>query len=444
MIITKKHLPRRTILKALGTAVALPMLDAMVPALGSVRAAAPVRRFGAIYHPLGMNMHIWTQRAAGPLEINQILQPVADLKDHLLVLNGLDCKPSKSADNGQHPRAQAGWLTGARALKTDTNVRVGTSIDQIIAREFEKETELGSLELSLESQEFAAFCGAAGFSCAYANTLAWRTPTTPLPMEMNPRNVFERLFGASDTTDPQERLRRLEADASVLDSVKGQVHGLHASVGVSDRRRLDEYLDSIRDVERRLQKIEQNSTRNLPAVEIPVGVPDTFEAHAQLMFDMQVLAFQTDVTRVFTYLMGRESSNRAYPEIGVREAHHPVSHHGNTAEMLQKQAKIDTFHMLQLAYFIRKLQATPDGDGSLLDNTMLLYGSGMSDSNLHIPENVPTMLVAGKALGIKGNRAILAPEGTPHANLHLTILEKMGLQVESFGNSSGLLTPLSV
>jgi hypothetical protein len=444
MIVTKKHLPRRTVLRGLGTAVALPFLDAMTPAFGSVRAAAPVRRFSAIYHPLGTNMHIWTQRANGPLQINQILQPAEHLKDNLIVINGLDCKPSKSADNGQHPRSQAGWLTGARALKGEASVQVGVSVDQIIARRFEKDTEIGSIEMALEQENFAGSCGATGFSCAYENTLAWRTPTQPLPAERNPRAIFERLFGASDSTDARVRLALMQKDASILDSVKGQVSGLHKSVSASDRSRLDEYLDAVRDIERRLQKSEQKSARELPAVDMPVGVPESFEGYARIMFDLEVLAFQTDITRVVTYVLGKESSNRAYPEIGVPEAHHPVSHHGNQAIQLAKQAKIDAFHMKQFAYFVEKLRNTPDGDGTLLDSTLVLYGSGMSDSNLHINENVPTLLAAGKNLGMKGNRAILMPEGTPHANLHLTFLEKLGLGVEQFGNSDGVLAPLSV
>ena len=443
MIITKKHMSRRTMLRGLGTAVALPLLDGMVPAFA---APVPVRRFGAIYVGMGMNMHTWTQDTEGPLEMNAILQALTPYRDRLVVTSGLDnIQALSNADAGQHPRAQSSWLTGCRAKKTDgPDIRLGTSLDQIIAKEFAQETQLGSLELALDPTDLVGNC-AYGFSCAYNNTIAWRTPTNPLPMENNPRNVFERLFGASDSTDPAVRSRRLKTSASILDSVTQQVGGVQSTLGPRDRQKLGEYLDAVRDVERRVQKAEEQQDKELPVVEQPVGIPATFEEQARLMYDLQVLAFQTDLTRVFTFVMAREGNTRSYPEIGVSDSHHPLSHHQNNAEKLGRLAKINAFHVKQLAYFTEQLQKTADGEGSLLDSTMLLYGSGMSDGHMHLPKNVPTLLVSGKEFGIKGNRFIkYDPDSeTPLANLQLTLLERFGLAVEHFGDSNGELHRLT-
>ncbi len=444
MIVTNKHVSRRTILRGVGAAVALPFLDSMVPAFlpRALAAAAPAKRFGAIYVGMGMNMNVWLQHAEGELQINPILKPLEPLRERLLVVAGLDSKQAFSADAGNHPRAQSSWLTGCRAKKTDgPDIQLGTSLDQIVAKEFAKDTQLGSLELTLDSADLAGNC-AYGFSCAYNNTIAWRTPTTPLPMENNPRNVFERLFGASDSTDPNVRRRQLTMDASILDSVTGQVASFQKGLGPVDRRKVAEYLDAVRDVERRIQKAEEQSTKEMPVVAQPGGIPNNFEEHAKLMFDLQLLAFQTDLTRVFTYVMARESAIRSYPEIGVADSHHPLSHHQNNPEKLAKLAKIQAFHMKQLAYFLDKLAKTRDGDGSLLDNTMILYGSGMSDSNMHTPENVPTLVIAGKGYGIRGNRFLKYQEGTPLANLQLTLLDKIGLRTDHFGDSTGELSAL--
>ncbi len=444
MMIMKKQMSRRTVLRGIGATVALPLLDSMVPAF--VSAAPTVRRFGAIYVGMGENMHIWTQPTNGQLEINAILQPLEPFRDRLIVAGGLDNIQALSlADSGQHPRAQSSWLTGARAKKTDgPDIRLGTSLDQIIAQEFAKETQLGSLELGLDVTDLVGNC-AYGFSCAYNNTIAWRTPTTPLPTENNPRNVFERLFGASDSTDPAVRRRQLSTDASILDSVGEQVGGFKQGLGARDRQKLGEYLDAVRDVERRVHKAEEQGNKELPVVAQPVGIPANFEEHARLMYDLQLLAFQTDLTRVFTFVMAREGNTRSYPEIGVADSHHPLSHHQNNPEKLAKLAKVNSYHVRQLAYFVEQLQKTTDGNGTLLDSTMLLYGSGMSDSHMHIPKNVPVMLVTGKEFGIKGNRAILSPvdSGTPLANLQLSIIEKFGLPVEKFGDSNGTLATLS-
>ncbi|MBM3778674.1 MAG: DUF1552 domain-containing protein [Acidimicrobiia bacterium] len=439
---TRKHLSRRTILRGIGASVALPLLDGMVPAF----AAPPrIRRFGATYVGMGMNMHVWNQ-PAGTLEANPILGPLAAFRDHLTVVSGLDnIQALSNADAGQHPRAQSSWLTGARAKKTDgPDIHLGVSLDQIIARAFARETQLGSLELALESTEIVGNC-AYGFSCAYNNTIAWRTATNPLPMENNPRNVFERLFGASDTTDPRVRLRQLQKHASILDSVTEQVGGLRTGLGARDRQKLGEYLDAVRDVERRIQKAEeQSATMELPVLEQPVGVPGTFEEHARLMFDLQLLAFQTDLTRVFTLVVAREGSTRSYPEVGVADSHHPLSHHQNNPERLARLAKLNTYHVQQFGYFLERLQATPDGEGTLFDSALLLYGSGMSDGHMHLPKNVPTLVVAGRTFGMKGNRFVQYPpeSGTPLANLQLALLDKMNVPMEQFGDSSGMLAGL--
>ena len=440
MIITKKHLPRRTVLRGLGACVALPFLDGMIPAFSAASAAAaPVRRFGAIYVGMGMNMPVWTQATPGSLEVNQILRPMEAFKDRVLVLSGCDSNNGDGIDGGQHPRMQTSWLTGCRANRTEgANIHAGTSLDQIVAREWQQHTQQTSLELAIESTDLLGTCSL-GYSCAYNNTISWRTPTTPLPMENNPRNVFERLFGASDSTGRAARLEDIQTDRSILDSVTQKISSLRGGLGSQDRMKFSEYLDAVRDVERRVQKAEEQVDRELPLIDRPVGIPETFEEHVKLMFDLQTLAFQTDLTRVFSFLMVREASVRSYPEIGVPDSHHPLSHHQNAPEKLARQAKLNTFQMEMLRYFVDKLASTPDGDGTLLDHSMLLYGSGMSDSNLHLPKNLPTVLVHGKGYGIHGNRHIAAEPGTPFANFQLTLLDRLGLDVESFGDSSGEL-----
>lgn len=442
MIITRKHLSRRTVLRGMGAAVALPLLDGMVPAFA---APAPVRRFGALYVGMGMNMHLWSQEAPGALEINPILGPLEAFRDRLVVVSGLDnIQALSNADAGQHPRAQSSWLTGCRAKKTDgPDIHLGVSLDQIVAKEFAQQTQIGSLELALEPTEIVGNCSY-GFSCAYNNTISWRTPTTPQPMENNPRNVFERLFGATDSTDPAVRRRQLKTQASILDSVTKQVSGLGTGLGPRDRQKLADYLDAVRDIERRIQKAEEQVDMKLPLVEQPVGIPDQFAEHAKLMFDLQLIALQTDLTRVFTFVIAREGSTRSYPEVGVADSHHPLSHHQNNAGKLERLARLNAYHVSQLGYFLEQLQSTPDGEGTLLDSTMLMYGSGMSDGHMHLPKNVPTLIVAGRDLGIRGNRFVQYPpdDGTPLANLQLTLLEKLGLDVEQFGDSDGMLTGL--
>jgi hypothetical protein len=444
MIITKKHLSRRTILRGVGASVALPLLDGMVPAYAALRqtAAAPVHRLTALYVPLGMDMARWTPPSEGPLEIMPITRPLEPFKSRMAVLTGLDSREATGNDQGPHPRVQASWLTGARARRTDgIDIAAGISMDQIAAQHFAKETQLSSLELSLEGVDtLNAGCTRYGYSCVYTGTIAWRTATTPLPMEVNPRAVFERMFGTSDTTDKGARAADIRLDRSLLDVVTGQVADLERRIGPSDKRKVDAYLDSVRDVERRIQNAEAQVERELPIVERPAGIPASYADHARMMFDLLVLAFQTDLTRVSTFLYGREASVRGFPEIGVPDSWHPLSHHGYDPEKLGKIAKLNEFHVGLLAYFLGRLQATPDGDGSLLDRTTILYGSGLSDSNLHTPLNLPTLVMGP---GIKGGRHVKY-QPTPLANLQRTLLEMMGVPVERFGDSTGNVGFLSV
>jgi hypothetical protein len=391
----------------------------------------------------GVNMKVWDQPSDGSLTINPIIASLAGVKNNMLVVSGLDMKQALSNDGGNHPRAQAAWLTGCRARRTDgPDLFLGVSMDQIVAKEFAKETQLGSIELAMEPTDLAGNCGF-GFSCAYANTLAWRSATNPLPVEANPRNLFERLFGASESTDKSVRLHDLRLQSSILDDITQEIRGLRRGLGSGDHQKLEEYLDSIRDVERRIVKAEQQSTQAMPVVNKPAGIPDDYSEHARLMLDLQVLAFQTDLSRVFTLVLAREASVRSYPEVGVPDSHHPLSHHQNLPDKLARVAKLNAYHFSQVGYLADKLKTTPDGDGTLLDHTLLMAGSGFSDGNVHTPANVPTVVVAGKHFGIAGNRTVHCPEGTPLANLHLTLLDKLGVPIEKLGDSNGEINLIS-
>jgi hypothetical protein len=363
------------------------------------------------------------------------------------VLSGLADKPAIPLEGegvGDHARAAATWLTGVHATKTEgPDIRAGVSMDQIAARELGKQTQLASLELAIDSVEVLGACDQ-GYSCAYTNTIAWRNATTPLPMENNPRAVFERLFGAADSTDPSARLARLRQDRSILDFVTSEANGLDNKLGAGDRLKMDQYLDAVRDVERRIQRAEEQSDREIPVVEQPVGIPDTFEAHARLMFDLLALAYQTDLTRVSTFMFGKEVSGRSFPEIGVPGGHHGYSHHQNDPNNLAMLAKINTHHIAQFGYFLEKLRDTPDGDGSLLDHSLFVYGAGISDGNLHFHLDLPTLLVGGGAGHLEGGRHLQYPSETPLTNLHVSVLDKLGLPMEKFGDSSGPLPYLAV
>jgi hypothetical protein len=448
-MIFKTHLPRRTFLRGLGATIALPLLDGMVPAFAAARntAAKAAPRLGVFYLPNGMNMARWIPKTEGAsFELSPILEPLAPFRDQLLVLSGMCNKEADAVPGeggGDHSRGQAAFLTGVHAKKTQgADVRVGMSMDQIAARELGQQTQLASLELALEANDLVGGCEV-GLACAYTGTIAWRSATTPLPMEVDPRAVFERLFGASHSTDPGARLQRLKKDRSILDSIAEDLNRFHITLTPIDRTKVDEYLDSIRDIERRIQKAEEQSGRELPAVTQPAGIPGTFEEHYKIMLDLLALAFQTDLTRVATFLVGREQSTRSYPEIGVPDPHHPVSHHQNRPEQLEKLAKINIFHMRLFAQFVEKLRATPDGDGSLLDNVILLYGAGLSNSDVHLHHDLPVMVVGGGAGQLKGGRHIRTPEHTPLANLHLTLLDKMGVRIENLGDSTGRLELVS-
>ena len=446
MFITRKSLSRRTVLRGLGASVALPLLDSMIPALQA--SPSPVRRLGAVYVPNGMSMPYWRPPAAGPLELSAILKPLEPVKDRVLVVSGMDnreAEPLLNEGDGDHSRAQAAFLTGAHAMKASgvrTTLEAGVSMDQIAARQFGRETQLASLELSLEANDLVGQCED-GYGCAYSATLAWKDANTPLPMETDPRAVFERLFGATGSTEREARLRGFRKDQSLLDSVSDELAALRRTIGSPDRSKLNGYLDSVRDIERRIQIAETQGSRDLPVVAQPAGIPDNFEEYASVMFDLMLVAYQADLTRVCTFLIGREKSVRPYPAVGIPEAHHAVSHHQMRPENLARLSKINTHHMELFARFVQKMQATPDGDGTLLDNSVVIYGAGMSNSNAHTPRDLPIALAGGAGGKIKGGRHVQMPAGLPLANLHLTILDKLGVPVEHLGNSTGELKILS-
>ncbi len=443
MIITKKAIPRRTVLRGIGAGLALPLLDGMVPAFAAIRnsAANPVRRFGVVYVPNGMAMKHWTPDGEGTgFETTRLLDPIAAYRDQMTLLTGLNGVPSNA---GVHASAATRFLTGVTPARTESNLRAGISVDQLLAREFSKHTQLGSLELALDSRDVSGSCDV-GFSCTYTNTISWRNETTPLMGENNPRAVFEQLFGDSGSTDPAARLARMQKDQSILDSVTEKIDSLQSGLGANDRLRVNEYLDAVRDIERRIQMAEAQSDRELPEVDQPAGVPATYTEHAELMFDLLLLAYQTDLTRVSTFMLAREISGRTYPEIGVPDSHHPTSHHRDDPTLYEKVAKINTFHLTLFSHFLEKARATPDGDGTLLDHMVMLYGAGMSDSNRHDNKGLPLVMVGGGSGHLKPAGHIRYAERTPISNLHLTILDKMGVLVDQMSDSTGKLELLSV
>ena len=448
MFITKMHLPRRTVLRGLGAAIALPLLDGMVPALTALQrtAAAPIRRFGVFYVPNGMSMPYWFPRTEGPIdELPPTLASLQQFKDRVLLCGGLDDEAANLVKGGgDHARSAGTFLTCVPfKITSGADVFAAVSMDQIAARELSKETQIASLELGIESNAMVGNCDG-GASCAYTNTIAWRTPTTPLSIENDPRAVFERLFGSSGSTDPAARMERLRRDRSILDAVGTELKDLERVIGPGDRVKLDEYLDALRDIERRIQMAEDQSARELPVVDQPVGVPNGYAEHARLMMDLLALAYQTDLTRISTFMLAREVSGRAYPEIGVSDSHHPLSHHQDEPAKLERLHRINQHQFSQFAYLVDKLANLPEGDGSMLDSTLFLYGTGISDSNTHFHDDLPIALVGGKAAGIHGGRYIRYPDDTPLANLHMTILEMLGVPQESFGDGTGNLPRLTV
>jgi hypothetical protein len=441
MIVTGKAIPRRTVLRGLGATLGLPLLDAMIPAFARA-ATKPVIRFGAVYVPNGFLMNRWTPKGEGSgFAFGPTLQSLESFRDSLIVVSGLNVR--KNAGASLHSRASTRWLTGVppRGVQAQAEVSAGVSIDQIAAKTLGSETQFASLELSLEPNDFAGSCDP-GFSCAYINTISWRSATTPLPMEHNPREVFERLFGDNGTTDPKRRLARIEKDKSLLDSIVEEASALSRRVGAPDRLKLSEYLDAVRDVERRLTKAEDQGNLALPVMAQPASVPPIYEDYARLMFDLQVLAYQTDLTRIITFMLGRELSGRQYPEIGAPDAHHPTSHHQNAPEKQANYAKINAFHTRLFGYYLEKLRSTPDGDGSLLDHMVLMYGSGMSDGNTHSTDDLPLVL-AGGGFGRGGRHVRYSPD-TPLPNLHLTVLDRFGVRIDNIGDSTGRLEHLSL
>ena len=445
MIVTRKAIPRRAFLQGVGATLALPLLDSMVPAFAqSASAAKPVRRLAFAYTPNGQIMEAFTPATEGSgFELTPILEPFAPFRDQLLVLSGLN---NNTADplpgEGQtapHERASGTFLTGVHPKREG---EVGVSVDQIAAQELGKHTQLASLELGLHDTDVVGQCEK-GWSCAYLNTLSWRAPTTPLPTTGDPRAVFERLFGDANSTDPAERLARARMQRSLLDSVTESAARLSAGLGPGDRAKLTEYLEAVRDIERRIQMAEQQSSRELPALDRPSSAPADFGEHARLMFDLEVLAFQTDMTRVVTFMMEREQSNRTFREIGVPDTHHGISHHQRDPVKIEKVTRINVYYAEAFAYFLEKLRSTPDGDGSLLDHVMIVYGGGISDGQEHLVQNLPVLLLGGGA-GVRGGRHLRFPKDTPLTNLYLTLLDKIGIAVENFGDSTGKANLLSV
>ena len=442
MIITKKALPRRTFLRGTGVALSLPLLDAMVPSLTALSKtpAKPVRRLGFVYMPMGSDISRWTPPGETDLsELSPSLSSLAPVVDHLTVVTNLELKNSYP---GTHATSNAGFLSAAKAKWTEsTDYYLGTTVDQVAAKEIGQDTRLPSLELAMDLMSMVGQCDN-GFACVYQNNLSWSSPTTPLPPEAHPRIVFERLFGDGGTAE--ERREDLRRKASLLDWVMEDTARLQAELCAEDRVRVSKYLDSIREVERRIQKAEASAAdQELPDLDRPIGVPAAYSDHATLMFDLQVLALQADLTRVITFQLARETSTRTYPEAGVPEPHHPLTHHGNNPEKIAKVAKINGFHVSLFAAFLEKLAVTQDGNGSLLDHSLYLYGSGMGNPNVHDHTNLPILVAGGSATGMRGGRHIKYEEPTPLANLHLTLLDKAGIHLDRFGDSSGRLSELT-
>jgi hypothetical protein len=441
MIITKKALPRRTFLRGIGASFALPLLDAMVPSMTALAKtpADPVRRLGFVYMPMGSDIARWTPAGEGPLgELSPALQSLKPVIDQLTVITNLELK---NAYPGTHATSNAAFLSAAKAKWTEsTDYHLGTTVDQIAAQQIGQQTVLPSLELAMDLLQTVGQCDN-GYACVYQNNLSWSSPTTPLPAEAHPRVVFERLFGEGGSA--ADRRAALKRRASLLDSVREEIARLQKTLGPDDRARVGQYMESVREVERRIQKAEADSADNqLPDLDRPVGVPVSYADHARLMFDLQVLALQGDVTRVITFQLARETSTRTYNEIGVSEPHHPLTHHGNNPEKIAKMAKINAFHVSLFAYFLEKLKATPEGEGSLLDHSLYLYGSGMGNPNVHDHVNLPVLVAGGGAGRLKGSRHIKYAEPTPLANLHLTLLEKVGVRLDTFADSQGKVEEL--
>jgi len=433
MVNTKKHISRRAVLRGIGATVALPFLDAMVPALTATAqtAANPVTRFGVVFVPLGERPGYWTPKKVGAdFEMTAILEPLAKYRQSMTVVSEL-CNPLDG-----HAVSVAAWLSGSVPFRTIAeNVRAGITVDQLIANKIGQDTPFPSLELATE--DFTGWIGGCdtAYSCAYMNTISWKNATTPLPMEINPRVVFERMFGRPGTRT--QRLTRMQENKSILDSVREDVADLEKKLGTKDRTRLEDYLDNLREIEQRIQKAEKQVSTSVTLPDAPIGIPEAFDDHARLMYDLMAVAYEANVTRVVTFMKSRDASQRVYPNIGVMEPHHAMSHHGNNQEKIAGLIKVNTYHMTLFANFIERLKSTPDGDGSLLDHTLILYGSGMSESDTHSRINLPTLLIGGANGRLKGNRHIQAAKETPIANLMVSLANKFDCNVEKVGLSTG-------
>ncbi len=436
-MITKKALPRRTFLRGLGTTLSLPLLDAMVPAMTALAAtpAAGTKRLGFVYMPMGAHMPQWTPKAGGErlAELSPSLASLEPVKDQVTLITNTELR---NAYPGTHATSNSSFLSAATAKWTESSdYELATTVDQLAAQQLGKETRLPSIELAMDILTTVGQCDN-GYACVYQNNLSWSSPTTPLPAEAHPRLAFERLFG--DGGSVQERTAELRKNASLLDWMKDDIARLQKKLGPGDRTKVSQYLDSVREVERRIQMAESKTAESpLRDLDRPLGVPASYADHARLMFDLQVLAMQGDVTRVMVFQLARETSNRAYPEIGISEGHHPLTHNGGNAEMLAKCAKINAFHVSLFSYYLQKLKATPEGDGTLLDHSLILYGSGMSDADKHDHVNLPIIVAGGK-----GGRHIRYSEPTPLANVHLTLLDRAGVKVDRFADSKGKVVEL--
>lgn len=449
MFISKKSLPRRTFLRGMGASLALPLLDAMVPSMTAF-AKSPadptrLRRLGFVYMPMGCDITRWTPPGENTLdELSPSLSPLASVKKHVTIVSNMELR---NAYPGTHATSNAAFLSAAKAKRTEsTDYQLGTTVDQVAAQQIGTGTQLPSLEMSMDLMSVVGQCDN-GYACVYQNCLSWSSPTTPLPAEAHPRIVFEQLFGEGGST--AERRTELRRRASLLDSVTDELKRLQNRLGPGDRNRVNQYLTAVRDVERRIQQAEAAAADNpLPDVDRPSGVPAEYADHARLMFDLQMLALQGDITRVVTFQLARETSNRTYPMIGVTDPHHPLTHHGNDADKIAKVAKINQFHVSLFAEFLQKLHDTPEGDGSLLDHVLYLYGSGMGNPNVHDHTNLPIIVAGGAAGNMRGGRHLKFQQATPLANLHLTLLDKVGVRLESFADSDGtvheLFEPLSI
>src|SRR6186713_2048136 len=439
-IITKKFIPRRTFLRSVGATLALPLLEAMVPAATPLAktAAKPVRRLGFVFMPMGCDQTRWTPRGDSLDELSPILSSLAPVREHVTAITNLELQ---NAYPGSHATSNAAFLSAAKAKLTEsTDYYLGTTVDQIAAQHIGRQTQLPSLELSMDLMQVVGQCDN-GYACVYQNNLSWSSPTTPLPAEAHPRIVFESLFGEGGSL--AERQAALRSKASLLDWFTEDIARLNRQLGPGDRARINHYLETVREVERRIQKAETDAAEHpVRDLDRALGVPAAYADHARLMFDLQVLAMQGDVTRVITFQLARETSNRTYPEIGVADPHHPLSHHGNDPAKIERMSKINAFHVSLFAEFLGKLKATPEGNGTLLDHSLILYGSGIGNPNIHDHTNLPILIAGGSATGIKGNRHIKYAKPTPLANLHLTLLDKVGVKLDKFADSSGKVDEL--